>query len=519
MYEKLINWYLSSRAVPYWYVLLTDCCIVIFSGIVGYAVHHGLPQTPDELGRLSLAVCVYLPCFIVGFRLLHTYSGIIRQTTIEDLMRLSCSLLIGVVLVMAIRVCFYTDRVVLPFQFCDLVLQTLLAIVLMCGLRITAKLFYNMYLKKSEESGVYGLSSNALLDREMKFLLPREPIHVDVDTIQREMQGKRILVTGAAGSIGSELAWLLASCKPEELVLIDQAETPLHDMRLKMRREWPEVPCATIVTSICHSQRMDRIFRTYRPDIIFHAAAYKHVPMMEDNPVESILNNVDGTRKLADLAVRHRVSKFVMISTDKAVNPTSVMGCSKRICEVYCQSLAKEDTNGCQFITTRFGNVLGSNGSVIPLFREQIRRGGPVTVTHPDITRYFMLIPEACRLVLEAATLGHGGEIFAFDMGEQVRIVDLAQRMIELSGRRDIRIEFTGLRPGEKIYEEVLNQEEKVLPTSNPKIKIAKVREYDFDTIAGQTEELIAIAHTCNQLATVRMMKEIIPEYQTELLK
>lgn len=518
MYEKIVNWYLSCRAVPYWYILLTDCCIVLFSGIVGYTVNHGLPSTSDQLGRLVLAVCAYLPCYLVGFRLFHTYSGIIRQTTIEDLMRTSSSLIVGIVLIMILRSYFHTDAIIIPFRFRDLVLQTLLAIVLMCGLRITAKVFYDIYLRRNGKNGVYGLSSNALLDREMKYLLPREPIKVDMEAIQKEMCGKRILVTGGAGSIGSELAWLLASCKPDLLVLVDQAETPLHDVRLKMKREWPDVFCVTIVTSICHSHRMERIFQEYQPEIIFHAAAYKHVPMMEDNPVESILNNVDGTRKLADLAIRYHVGKFVMISTDKAVNPTNVMGCSKRICEIYCQSLAKADAGGCQFITTRFGNVLGSNGSVIPIFREQIRRGGPVTVTHPNITRYFMLIPEACRLVLEAATIGHGGEIFAFDMGEQVRIVDLAKRMIQLSGRHDIKIKFSGLRPGEKLYEEVLNQEETVLPTSNPKIKIAKVREYDFNEAKCQIDKLIAVAQTYDAAGTVGMMKRIVPEYTTALL-
>ncbi len=518
MPQKLINWYLSCQAIPYWYVLLTDCCIVLFSGMVGYTINHGLPPSTSALGNLFIAVCAYLPCYVVGFRLFHTYSGIIRQSSFEDLVRISYSLIVGIVLVMILRFYFHTDLFVIPFRFRDLVLQTLLAIVLMCGLRITAKIFYDIYLRRSNRNGVYGLSGNALLDREMKYLLPREPIKVDMEAISKELQGKCVLVTGAAGSIGSELAWLLASCKPGRLVLVDQAETPLHDVRIKMRREWPEVECETIVTSICHSHRMERIFTAFRPEIIFHAAAYKHVPMMEDNPVESVLNNVDGTRKLADLAVRFHVKKFVMISTDKAVNPTNVMGCSKRICEIYCQSLAKSNTTGCQFITTRFGNVLGSNGSVIPIFREQIRRGGPVTVTHPDITRYFMLIPEACRLVLEAATIGHGGEIFAFDMGEQVRIVDLARRMIELSGRRDIKIEFSGLRPGEKLYEEVLDEGEKVLPTSNPKIKIAKVREYDFNEARHQIDNLIDTALTYDATNTVRMMKRIVPEYESKYL-
>jgi FlaA1/EpsC-like NDP-sugar epimerase len=323
------------------------------------------------------------------------------------------------------------------------------------------------------------------------------------------------MVTGVAGSIGSELSWLLANFEPERLIVVAQAETPLHDLRIRMKREWGSVKCATIVTNICHSHRMERIFQDYRPEIIFHAAAYKHVPMMEDNPVESILNNVDGTKKLADLAVKFGVKQFVMISTDKAVNPTSVMGCSKRICELYCQSLNQAGISDCQFVTTRFGNVLGSNGSVIPIFREQIRRGGPVMVTHPEINRFFMLIPEACRLVLQAATIGKGGQILVFDMGQPVRILDLAKRMIELSGQRNIQIEFSGLRPGEKLYEEVLNDQETVLPTSHPKIKVARVREVDYAEACRQIEELITMARSYDAEGTVRIMKNIIPEYQT----
>ncbi len=288
-------------------------------------------------------------------------------------------------------------------------------------------------------------------------------------------------------------------------------------MRLEKKSDWPYIPCHTIITSICHSHRMEHIFETYKPEIIFHAAAYKHVPKMEDNPVEGGLNNVDGTKKLADLAVRFGVGKFVMVSTDKAVRPSSVMGCSKRICEIYCQSLAKAEgrANACQFITTRFGNVLGSNGSVIPIFREQIRRGGPLTVTHPKVTRYFMLVSEACMLVLEAATMGQGGEIYVFDMGRPVRIVDLAKRMIHLSGRTDVKIEYTGLRQGEKLKEEVLDRKENVLPTSHGKIKIAKVRVYDYDAVSGQIDELIQTACTYDAERTVRLMERIVPEYNS----
>lgn len=518
MREKIINWYLSCESLPYWFILLTDCCIVMMSVVAGFIMTNGIPTDASGHTNLLIAVTVSLPCYIIGFRIFHTYSGAIRQSSFEDLIRCFGALMVGEIILLTLRLLIHTQAFVVDFNPYSMLLQLLMATVLMCGIRIMAKSFYNIYMRRNTRQGIYGLSSNALLDQEMKYLLPREPIKVDMKPIAETICGKCVMVTGGAGSIGSELAWLVASCRPSLLILVDQAETPLHDMRLKMKREWPETECITIVTSICHSHRMEHLFREYRPDIIFHAAAYKHVPMMEDNPVESILNNVDGTRKLADLAVKYKVSKFVMVSTDKAVNPTNVMGCSKRICEIYCQSLSKVQDTGCQFITTRFGNVLGSNGSVIPIFREQIRRGGPVTVTHPDITRYFMLIPEACRLVLEAATLGHGGEIFVFDMGEPVRIADLAKRMIKLSGQQNIKLEYCGLRPGEKLYEEVLNQEEIQLPTSNSKIKIAKVREYEFQEAKRQIDRLIDKARTYDADGTVRMMKEIVPEYSCKYL-
>lgn len=515
MYKKLIGWYLSREAVPYWYVLLADSSIVFASGIFSYAVNHGLSTCVQNWGTLLYTLAVYQVCFMVGFRIFHTYSGIIRKSSFPDLLRTSFALLVGVTIIMLLRLFSGADAMFLTIRLRDLLLQTLLATVGMSGLRITAKMFYDLYLKHRAPGGAYGWNDNALLDLEMKDLLPRAPIHIDMEPVRKTLRGRRILVTGAAGSIGSELSRQLAACGPEELILVDQAETPLHDMRMDMAREKPDVKCYTIVTDICHTNRMEHLFLTFRPEIVFHAAAYKHVPMMEDNPVESILNNVDGTRKLALLAVKYNVGKFIMISTDKAVNPTSVMGCSKRICEIYCQSLSKsvENTNGCRFVTTRFGNVLGSNGSVIPIFREQIRRGGPVTVTHPDIIRYFMLIPEACQLVLEAGVMGQGGEIFVFDMGSPVRISDLAKRMIELSGNRNIRIEYTGLRPGEKLYEELLEKGEKVLPSSRGKIKIAKVREYDHDVVTRQIDTLIDIARTYDAEETLRMMKEIVPEY------
>ncbi len=370
------------------------------------------------------------------------------------------------------------------------------------------------------------LKLSQMHDVEIEDLLPRDEIKVDLDSIGNQLRNKRIMITGAAGSIGSEMVRQVAEFHPAEMILIDQAETPMNDIRLLMEKEYAYVKCETIVTSIANKTHMENVFAAHRPQYVFHAAAYKHVPMMEDNPAIAVQNNVYGTRVIADLAVKYGTSKFVMISTDKAVNPTNVMGCSKRICEIYCQSLnkklqdhRKKDEHVCQFVTTRFGNVLGSNGSVIPLFKEQIKNGGPITVTHPDIVRFFMLIPEACRLVLEAGTMGHGGEIFVFDMGKPVRIVDLAKRMINLSGAQNIKIVFTGLRPGEKLYEEVLSNEENTLPTDHPKIKVAKVREYDYDTICNYEKELLELSFTHDDMLIVKKMKEIVPEYKSQVSK
>ena len=415
-----------------------------------------------------------------------------------------------------------------------------------------------------EWDGKSELTANQLINVNVESLLPREKIDVDMNAIGALLHDQSILITGAAGSIGSEIVRQVAQLSPRCLILIDQAETPMHDIRMELSKSHPALKAHTIVTSITNQGRMEEIFRTHRPDYVFHAAAYKHVPMMEDNPCEAVLNNCYGTRVLADLAVKYGVKKFVMISTDKAVNPTNVMGCSKRICEIYVQSLNEKLRNEyyaqlvedgysdtaakfrpiftdptstpetirtaldtlrdlrpfpTQFITTRFGNVLGSNGSVIPLFRQQIAAGGPVTVTHPDIVRYFMLIPEACKLVLEAGTMGRGGEIFVFDMGKPVRIADLARRMINLSGRPEIEIQFTGLRDGEKLYEEVLSDAEHTRPTVNPKIRIAAVREYDYAEAFRNEEELQAIAETCDDMATVRKMKQIVPEYKSQQSK
>lgn len=367
--------------------------------------------------------------------------------------------------------------------------------------------------KNQDPQGKVGL-------REMKIedLLPREEIQVDMDSVGALLRGKRVLITGAAGSIGSEMVRQIAIYKPAEMMLIDQAETPLHDVRLMMKNNYSDIKAETVVTSICKEDRMEEIFSHFKPDYVFHAAAYKHVPMMEDNPSESVQNNVWGTKVIADLSVKYGVKKFVMISTDKAVNPTNVMGCSKRICEIYVQSLDKAIKDGkikgvTQFVTTRFGNVLGSNGSVIPLFREQLAKGGPLTVTHPKIIRFFMLIPEACKLVLEAGTHGKGGEIFVFDMGEPVRIADLAKRMIQLSGAKNVEIKYTGLREGEKLYEEVLNENENTLPSFHKKIRIAMVRNYEYEDALREIEELRDISVKYDDMETVRKMKQIVPEY------
>ena len=381
-----------------------------------------------------------------------------------------------------------------------------------------------------EWDGKSDLSHKELREVEIEDLLPRDKIEIDMDAIGNMLRGKRILITGAAGSIGSEMSRQVAKYNPSELVLVDQAETPMHDVRLYMARNHGDLKTWTIVGSITNNKQMERIFSEHKPEYVFHAAAYKHVPMMEDNPAMAVQNNIYGTRVIADLAVKYGTKKFVMISTDKAVNPTNVMGCSKRICEIYCQALnahlrQQEAKNpslqggagvGCQFVTTRFGNVLGSNGSVIPIFKEQIRKGGPVTVTHKDIIRFFMLIPEACRLVLQAGTMGHGGEIYVFDMGKPVRIADLAQRMIDLSGAKGVEIQYTGLRDGEKLYEEVLNDAEQTKPTSHPKIMVAQVREYPYSLALQNEIDLYELSIHSDDMSIVKKMKEIVPEYKSQ---
>ncbi|MBQ8900074.1 MAG: polysaccharide biosynthesis protein [Akkermansia sp.] len=386
---------------------------------------------------------------------------------------------------------------------------------------IEENIHIHMMQRAIEWDGKSDLNMTMLREVEIDDLLPREKIEIDMDKVGGMLTGKRILITGAAGSIGSEMVRQVAVYHPQELVLIDQAETPMHDVRIYMKKHHPDILTHTIVTSICNQSRMEEIYKEYRPEYVFHAAAYKHVPMMEDNPSEAVQNNIYGTRVMADLAVKYGTKKFVMVSTDKAVNPTNVMGCSKRICEIYVQSLDKAIKNGqvegvTQFVTTRFGNVLGSNGSVIPLFREQIKNGGPITVTHPDIIRYFMLIPEACKLVLEAGTMGNGGEIYIFDMGNPVRIADLAERMIKLSGAKNVKIEYSGLRDGEKLFEELLNDTEVTKPTHHPKIKIAAVREYEYADAKREEDELYRLSFGYNAMEVVRKMKEIVPEFKSQ---
>lgn len=622
MISKISNWYFSKGALPYWCLLILDCLIILGSDILVYALNNGMLYTLQNIRPLITAFSLYLLCYIVGFRIFHTYSGIIRYSSFIDLQRVGLSMLIGLVLIMGLKYGLYSDSWIMAIRMKDIGLAAILATILMCGIRVTVKYLYNFFFHQeyakpvfiygvkaggiglaksirnqdvskytlvgfvSEVSDIQGrylmgvrvYPNNEHLVEEMKKrkahtllvsplknesirnnpsmvesllkegikicmiptlqewdgksdightqlkevdiedLLPRAPIDIDLNAIGKLLTGKKILITGAAGSIGSEIVRQIAQFHPQKLILIDQAETPLHDIRLMMARQFADIEAETIVSDICMKVRMEEIFEMYRPDYVFHAAAYKHVPMMENNPGESIRNNVDGTRIIADLAVKYKTKKFVMVSTDKAVNPTNVMGCSKRICEIYVQSLDKAIKDGkvegiTQFVTTRFGNVLGSNGSVIPLFKEQIKRGGPVTVTHPDIIRFFMLIPEACKLVLEAGTMGHGGEIFVFDMGKAVKIVDLAKRMIQLSGAKDVEIKFTGLRDGEKLYEEVLNENENTQPTIHPKIQIARVREYDYTDACRQVDALVRASVAEDDMQIVRRMKEMVPEF------
>ena len=622
--EKLWNWYLSANALPYWVILAIDILICYFSGIFVFWLYYHGAVAFGNIALLSKTIFVYMIFNLIGFRIFHTYSGIIRYSSFVDLQRVGLAMLSSLIVAEAMHyVIYYWDLDFIRLQGRQIAAMYLVATIGMISFRIVVKSLYDVVFSTDNamrtliygvNGGGIGLAKSIRIVKPQKFalkgfiahdssfkgrilmgqkvymvdddlaehikslkikavlvsplqnerfrddqklqdillsqgvqifmsegekewsqdddysnvqlkeisiedLLPRDQIRVDMDSIGALLRGKKIMITGSAGSIGSEMVRQIAIYKPAELILIDQAETPQHNIRLMMHFEWPNITAHTIVASITNADRMDKIFQTYKPDYVFHAAAYKHVPMMENNPSESIQNNVWGTKVIADLSVKYGVKKFVMISTDKAVNPTNVMGCSKRICEIYCQSLNKminEQANGkpvTQFVTTRFGNVLGSNGSVIPLFEKQIKAGGPVTVTDPKIIRFFMLIPEACKLVLEAGTHGSGGEIFVFDMGKPVKIADLAKRMIKLSGAKNVEIKYTGLRAGEKLYEEVLSTTENTLPSFHEKIRIAKVREYDFKEVEAQINSLISLSHTYDDMAIVEKMKEIVPEY------
>ena len=636
----MLEWYFSKESLPYWCILVLDCFIVFSSTLVVYWVFNRTGETFDNRFAVVYTTAMYTMLSLLGARLFHTYSGVVRYSSFVDLLRVAYAN--ALTMVLALLVSWYAENhgvdSLSALNQTQTVLVFVMSTLLMWGVRVLVKTLHDVTLSNSRAmrvliygamSGGIGLakyirsqkpqrfllrgfishdkrshhmllmgekvynvsddllsvirsqriqavlisplrvtefrdnqelqdlligvgckiflsqqvkeakikdgnmteeddfSSVQLQEVSVEDLLPRQEIKVDMEQVGEQLRGRRVLVTGSAGSIGSEIVRQIAVYRPERMILVDQAETPQHDIQLMMDHDYPDVDSEVIVTTICNERHMEDIFRRFRPNYVFHAAAYKHVPMMEDNPSEAVQNNVFGTKLIADLSVKYGVSKFVMVSTDKAVNPTNVMGCSKRICEIYVQSLnallkkeseeksSKDNSKGvpCQFVTTRFGNVLGSNGSVIPLFREQIKAGGPVTVTDKRIVRYFMLIPEACKLVLEAGTKGNGGEIFVFDMGKPVRIADLAKRMIMLSGAKNVEIKYTGLRPGEKLYEEVLNELEGTKPSFHEKIRIAQVREYDYHQVNHDIDELIAISQQYDNMATVRKMKDIVPEY------
>lgn len=528
--KDLAKWYFSRQALPYWCISLLDFCVVLASMAVSYVLVYGPFWSVSQGSTLLYTFLTNMIFYVAGFRIFHTYADVFRFIGFRDLARTVYATGFGTVMGMAFR--FLVDMLPwttnIPYRV--FVFTFLSSTIVLWILRIVMRNLFDM--------------SHENLSQEVE-LLPRREIDIDMEKVGALLKGKKVLITGAAGSIGSEMVRQIAPFHPEKMILIDQAETPMHDLMLEVKKNWGFIETRFIVATIANRERMAKVFGDYKPDYVFHAAAYKHVPMMEENPSVSVMNNILGTRILADIAVLNNVKKFVMISTDKAVNPTNVMGCSKRICEIYVQSLnavlhSDENTehkvkltipptslsgvqtpvevdakSATQFITTRFGNVLGSNGSVIPLFKKQIEEGGPITVTHPDITRFFMLIPEACKLVLEAGTMGHGGEVFVFDMGDPVKIVDLAQRMIRNSGRHNIKIEFTGLREGEKLYEEVLFKGEEEKDTDHPKIRIAKVREYEYDTVCRLLDELNEISKTFDEMKIVRQMKIIVPEFKS----
>ena len=620
-FKKITDWYFTKKSLPYWCILIFDCCIVFTSYMFIYQQLNSGAMALKIINQLTALFSIFTLFHAIAFKIFHTYDGILRYSSFVDLQRIfyaiaSDATLCTITLSPLTKLSYFA---VINMQYRNIVLASLISIFLLWTTRVLAKTVFDVSLAdyNIKNAFIYGIQGDGIglakqvrNDKPMKFnvvgfisdrenamhgrlmghkvyplnestikvmkknnveillvsagaisllrdnkdfqnalleegiriympttqewntnqqqlkevsiedLLPRDEINIDMESVGIMLRGKRIMITGSAGSIGSEMVKQIARFEPNELMLIDSAETPQHDIRLLMAKQFPNIKAETIVTSISNKTRMEHIFKTFTPDYVFHAAAYKHVPMMENNPCESVQNNIYGTKIIADLSVKYGVRKFVMVSTDKAVNPTNVMGCSKRICEIYVQSLNKAILEGkvsgvTQFVTTRFGNVLGSNGSVIPLFKKQIRKGGPVTVTDPNIIRYFMLIPEACKLVLEAGTKGKGGEIFVFDMGKHVKIADLARRMINLSGAKGVKIEYTGLRAGEKLYEEVLNVKEETLPSFNEKIRIAKVREYDYNDVNVQIDELINISKKYDDMATVEKMKQIVPEYKS----
>lgn len=390
------------------------------------------------------------------------------------------------------------------------------------GIQILTTPYFTDYSEKDGETNIKEVIGR-IESIKVEDLLERPVIDINTEHVEAVLKNRVVMVTGAAGSIGSEIVRQVANHNPQAIILLEMAESPLHDLTIDLRRNFHEIQIVPVIADVRNRNMVNEIFEEYHPHIVFHAAAYKHVPLMEDFPTQAIMANVLGTKNVADCAIKYKAERFVMVSTDKAVNPTNVMGASKRIAEIYVQSLflkeSKNNNHCTKFITTRFGNVLGSNGSVVPFFKKQIAEGGPVTVTHPDIIRYFMTIPEASCLVLEAATLGNGGEIFCFDMGQPVRIADLAENMIRLAGLtpgKDIKITYTGLRPGEKLYEELLNQKETTMPTKNKKILVAKVREYDFDSVSTQIDQLIELAERGKVFPTVQEMKKIVPEFKSK---